>query len=395
MRIFLEKRLERSRTAGLLVPVVALILALLFCAVLLLIFGANPWRTYAAMAEGAFGTWPAFLSGNSYALNETLLRAIPLMLTGLAVGIAFRMLFWNIGAEGQLVWGAIAATWAALFLPEQLGGMPAWSYLPTMILAAFLAGAVWGLIPAILRAYLGVNEIITTLMLNYVALLFMQYLYTGPWKDPAGFGFPGTARFEPEARLPRIPPIELGDFTLQLGRVHYGIVMALILALFLWLILDRTKWGLEIKVIGKNVAAARYAGMNIGQNMLLVMLISGGLAGLAGFSQVAGVAFRLQNGIAVGDGFTAIIVAWLAQLNPWAILLVSVLMAGLSTGGDQLQISMGLPAAVSGVLQGSILFFVLGANVFVNYRLRIIWPKRPDSTRGESIPATSTSSEGG
>lgn len=375
MRLVLEKRLQRSRLAEFLVPLIAVGLALIFCAFLLLAFGADPIETYRAMWQGAFGTWAEFTSGNSYALNETLLKAIPLILAGLAVGIAFRMLFWNIGAEGQLVWGAIAATWVALFLPDVVGGLPSWMVLALMMVAAFLAGALWGIIPAALKAYLRVNEIITTLMLNYVALLWMQYLYTGPWKDPAGFGFPGTAQFPREFWLARIAPIEIGTFTLQLGRVHYGIVIGIIAAALIWLILARTKWGLEIKVIGENPQAARYAGMDIARNIILVMLISGGLAGLAGFSQVAGVAHRLQNGIAVGDGFTAIIVAWLAKLNPWAIILVSVLMAGLTTGGDQLQISMGLPAAVSGVLQGSILFFVLGANVFVNYRLRVIRPQ--------------------
>jgi general nucleoside transport system permease protein len=360
MRLILEKRLERSRLAEFLVPVIAVVLALIFCGFLLMAFGANPLETYTAMLRGAFG--------QRYNVSETLLKAIPLMLTGLAVGIAFRMLFWNIGAEGQLVWGAIGATWAALFLPRYVEWLPIWSILPLMLISAFVAGAIWGLIPGVLKAYLRVNEIITTLMLNYVALLWMQYLYTGPWKDPMGFGFPGTAQFPREVWLPRIP--------LDLGRVHYGIVIALIAAVIIWIILSYTKWGLEIKVIGENPQAARYAGMDIARNIIFVMLISGGLAGLAGFGQVAGVAHRLQNGIAVGDGFTAIIVAWLAKLSPWGILLVSVLMAGLSTGGDQLQISMGLPAAVAGVLQGSILFFVLGANVFVNYRLRIIRPQQ-------------------
>jgi general nucleoside transport system permease protein len=360
MRLVLEKRLERSRTAEFLVPILSVVLALIFAGFLLLLFGANPIETYAAMARGAFGA--------RYNISETLVKAIPLMLTGLAVGVAFRMLFWNIGAEGQLVWGAIAATWVALFLPDYVGGLPGWSFIPLMILAAFLAGAMWGLIPAVMKAYLRVNEIITTLMLNYVALLWMQYLYTGPWKDPRGFGFPGTAQFPREVWLPRLAP-ELG-----LGRVHYGLIIAIVAAVVIRLLLSRTKWGLEVKVIGKNPEAARYAGMDIARNIVLVMIISGGLAGLAGYSQVAGVAFRLQSGIAVGDGFTAIIVAWLAKLNPWSILLVSILMAGLSTGGDQLQIAMGLPAAVAGILQGSILFFVLGADVFVNYRLRIVRP---------------------
>ncbi len=356
MQLILERRLSRPRHIEFLFPLIALGLALIFSGVLLWIFGANPFETYGAMATGAFG--------QRYHISETLLRAIPLMLTGLAVGIAFRMLFWNIGAEGQFVWGVIAATWVALFLPDLIGGMPQWAFLPAMIAAAFVAGAIWGLIPAILKTALGVNEIITTLMFNYVALLWMQYLYTGSWKDPEGFGFPGSAQFPEHAWLPRLP--------IDLGRVHYGLVMAVLAAFLLWLVLDRTKWGLEIKVIGKNPQAARYAGMNIARNVLLVMCVSGGIAGLAGFSQVAGVAHRLQNGIAVGDGFTAIIVAWLAKLNPWAILLVSIVLAGLSTGGDQLQITIGLPAAVAGVLQGSILFFVLGADVFVNYRVRVI-----------------------
>ncbi|RME63578.1 MAG: ABC transporter permease [Caldilineae bacterium] len=356
MRIVLEPRLTRSRALEWGTPLISVALALVFSGALLAIFGANPWETYVAMAKGAFG--------ERYAISETLVKAIPLLLTGLAVSIAFRMLFWNIGAEGQLAWGAVAATWVALFLPERLDGLPGWAFLPLMFLAAFAAGALWGVIPGLLKAYLNVNEIITTLMLNYVALLWMQYLYTGPWKDPQGFGFPGTAQFPQEAWLPRMP--------LNLGRVHYGLALGLVAAVLLWFVLSRTKWGLEIKVIGENPQAARYAGMDIARNMVLVMIISGGLAGLAGFSQVAGVAHRLQNGIAVGDGFTAIIVAWLAKLNPWGVVLVSFLMAGLSTGGDQLQITMGLPAAVAGVLQGSILFFVLGGDVFTKYRLRIL-----------------------
>lgn len=370
MQFVLERRLQRPRYIEFLFPLIALCLALIFGGVLLWIFGANPLETYVAMAMGAFG--------QRYNVSETLVKAIPLMLTGLAVGISFRLLFWNIGAEGQFAWGVIAATWAALFLPEQIGGLPEWAFLPLMIGSAFVAGAIWGLIPALLKTYLRVNEIITTLMFNYVALLWMQYLYTGPWKDPQGFGFPGTAQFPQHAWMSRLP--------VDLGRVHYGLVMALVAAFVIWIILDRTKWGLEIKVIGHNPEAARYVGMNITRNVLLIMCISGGLAGLAGFSQVAGVAHRLQNGIAVGDGFTAIIVAWLAKLNPWSILLVSILMAGLSTGGDQLQITMGLPASVSGVLQGSILFFVLGADVFTNYRPRVI-RSRPQQT-SEPTPSS-------
>ncbi len=357
MRIAFERRLEPSRLTAILVPIVSFFLALIMGGILLLAAGANPIETYKAMFDGAFGT--------NYARSETLVKAIPLMLTGLAVSIAFRMRFWNIGAEGQLVMGAIATTWIPLFVLHD-SGLSAGVLLLIMGVAAFAGGALWGLIPAALKAFLRVNEIITTLMLNYVAILMLDYLYTGPWKDKEGYGFPGTASFKEMAALPRLPE------WLDAGRVHWGLLIAIIAALLIWILLSRTKWGYEIRVIGENPNAARYAGINLVRNILLVMILSGGLAGLAGYGQVAGIAFRLQKGIAVGDGFTAIIIAWLAKLHPVGVLLVAVLMAALSVGGDQITITMGLPAAMARVLQGAILFFVLGGDIFVRYRLRIL-----------------------
>lgn len=362
MGLRLEKRMEPSRAANILVPILSVVLALLAGAVLLWLAGVSPLETYRAMLEGAFGS--------AYAISETLVRATPLMLTGLAVSIAFRMLFWNIGAEGQLAMGAFAAAGVALFLPEAIPGLPGWTLLPLMILAAFAAGAAWGLIPASLKAFLGVNEIITTLMLNYVAILWIQYLYYGPWKDPQGFGFPGTAPFPEAAWLPRLKDTPWLPQIVDTGRVHYGLGLAILAAILIWIVLDRTRWGYEIKVIGENPRAARYAGISIVRNILLVMILSGGLAGLAGFSQVSAVSHRLQQGIVVGDGYTAIIVAWLARLNPFGVLLVALLLAGLFVGGDQIQITMGLPASVALVLQGAILFFVLGGNFFTQYRIR-------------------------
>lgn len=356
-----EKRLTPSRTASFLVPVLSFVLALLFGALLLALVGANPLTTYRAMLEGAFGTPELWARGQYYNLTETLVKATPLMLTGLGVAIAFRMLFWNIGAEGQLVMGGFAAGAVALWFPELLPFVPGWAYIPLMIVAGVLGGALWGLIPAMLKAYLKVNEIITTLMLNYIAILWVQHLYYGPWKDPHGFGFPGTAQFPEYAWLPRI-----------VGRVHWGLIFAVVIAFLLWLVLDRTRWGYEIRLIGENLTAARYAGISITRNVVLVMLVSGGLAGLAGMVEVAGISHRLQQGLAVGYGFTAIIVAWLGKLNPWAVLLVAFLLAALLVGGDQLQISMGLPASIALVLQGAILFFMLGGEIFTRYRLRII-----------------------
>lgn len=359
MQIVLERRLEPSRLMAILVPIVSFILALVVGGILLLTAGADPIETYKAMFDGAFGS--------DYARSETLIKAIPLMLTGLGVSIAFRMLFWNIGAEGQLVMGAMATAWLPLFV-FRASNLSSGTLLVLMGIAAFAAGALWGLIPALLKAYLRVNEIITTLMLNYVAILFLGYLYTGPWKDKEGFGFPGTASFKEMAALARLPK-DLG-----FGRVHVGIIIAIIAAFLLWLVLSRTKWGYEIRVIGENPEAARYAGISLVRNILLVMILSGGLAGLAGYGQVAGIAHRLQKGIAVGDGFTAIIIAWLAKLHPIGVLLVAVLMAALSTGSDQITITMGLPAAMARVLQGAILFFVLGGEIFVRYRLRVVRP---------------------
>lgn len=348
MSIFFEKRLKRSRWATFLVPILSFVLALVAGSLFLVIFDVDPLEAYRVMAEGAFGS--------RYAFSETLVKAIPLVLTGLGVSIAFRMLFWNIGAEGQLAMGGIAASYIALFLAD---GMPGPLVLPLMILVAVLAGAIWGLIPAFLKAWVGVNEILTTLMMNYIAILLVEYLYIGPWRDPEGYGFPGTAAFPEVAQLPRFS-----------GRVHAGLVLGILAAVIVWFILTRTRWGYEIRVIGENPRAAKYAGIGISRNIILVMLLSGGLAGLAGMSEASGLTRHLQ-GITVGYGYTAIIVAWLAMLNPWAVVLVSVLMGALLVGGDQIQVALQTPAAVAQVLQGAILFFVLGGTIFTNYRIRL------------------------
>jgi ABC-type uncharacterized transport system permease subunit len=347
--IVFEKRLTRSRWAAVLVPICSVILALGVGALILIIFGINPLRAYQVMLQGSLGS--------GYALSETLVKAIPLMLTGLGISIAFRMLFWNIGAEGQLAMGGIAAAYVALFLSDRLSPP---LVIPMMFVLAALAGALWGLIPAVLKATIGVNEILTTLMMNYIAILLVEYLYLGPWRDPEGYGFPGSAPFPEVAWLPRLT-----------GRVHAGLIIAILAAVLLWFILTRTRWGYEIRVIGENARAARYTGISIGRNVVLVMLLSGGLSGLAGMAEVAGLTRRLY-GLTVGYGYTAIIVAWLANLNPWGVLLVAFLMGALLVGGDQIQIAMQTPAAVALVLQGAILFFVLGGSIFVNYRVRVI-----------------------
>lgn len=353
MRIVFEKRRTFSRKAIFLVPLVSFFISLFLTAILLAIFGANPFLTYAAMFRGAFGSWPNF--------TETLVKAIPLMLTGLGVLIAFRLKFWNIGAEGQLTFGGIAAAWVALFWTPYLSD---WMVLPVAIMMGMLAGAMWAGIPAFLKVRLKVDEVLTTLMLNYVAILFSEHLYYGPWRDPKGFGFPGTSQFPDMAWLPRIA-----------GRAHLGLIFALILALVVWFILNRTRWGFELEVIGNNPVAAQTQGINISRNIMIALFIGGALSGLAGVCEVTGISHRLQQGLSLGYGYTAIIVAWLAQLNPFASILVSLLIAALLVGGDQVQMMMRLPAAMGLVLQGMLLFPMLAGSLFTEYKIRLIRSK--------------------
>jgi general nucleoside transport system permease protein len=233
--------------------------------------------------------------------------------------------------------------------------------LPAMLVAALVAGAAWALVPAWLRAWRGVNEIITTLMLNYVAVLWVNYLVYGPWKDPAGHNFPFSPRFPDNATLGR-----MGD-----GQLHTGLFVPIVAAVVLVLVLARTRWGYELRVVGENAEAARYAGMNVRSTVLTAMLVSGGLAGVAGMVQVAGIIHLLNGQLSANYGYTAIIVAWLARLHPIAVLVVSVLFGALVNGGYAVS-QEGIPQALGAVLQGTILFFVLGiGDVLTRYRVRI------------------------
>lgn len=342
----IEKRLVPSSVAYVVIPCISIFLALLVGSVSLYFSGHDPLVIYHKMFTGAFGS--------RYGITETIVKAIPLTLTGLGVALAFRMQLWNIGGEGQLYMGAFAATWVALTFP----GGGAWWVMPAMVLLGMLAGGFWALLPAIPRALWGVNEIITTLMLNYVAIFWVDYLVYGPWKDPAGFNFPLTAVFSPAAVLP-------GLFD---SRIHAGLFFGLIGAVILYVVIYHTRWGYEIRVTGENPDTARYAGMNTTRNIMLVMLLSGALCGLAGMAEVSGIAQRLQHGLSPGFGYTAIIVAWLSRLNPFAIILVAFLFGGLQVGGYIVQTS-GIPSSMVYMLQGLLLFFVLGGELLTGYRL--------------------------
>jgi simple sugar transport system permease protein len=350
MGVRLDRRLERSRKLEYLVPVVSVLLALFVAAFLLLATGRNPLQAYGQMFTEAFGS--------AYGFSEVLVKATPLILCGLGVMLAFKMLFWNIGAEGQLHMGAWGAT--AVVMTGWEGS--AWLMIPAMMIAAMLAGAAWALIPAFLKVRLKCNEIITTLLMNYVAILWVAHFIYGPWKDPVSFGFPMTKQFPVGAQL-----LRFGD-----SRVHLGFVLALLTAVILYFLQEKSRWGFEVAVTGGNPNAAEYAGMSSGRNIILVMLLSGGLAGLAGMAEVSGIQLKLLKDIsphAAPYGYTAIIIAWLARRNPWGVVLVSILMGGLYVGGETVQITMKLPVNIVLIIQALILFFVLGGDILSRYRL--------------------------
>lgn len=347
LRIYFEKRKSYSRLTAVLTPVISFAVSLILTGIMLAAFNINPFETYANMFAGAFGTWIDF--------TETLVKAIPLILTSLGVAVAFKLKFWNIGAEGQLVFGGIAASGVALFWSSWL---PPFLVLPAAIIAGAAAGGLWAGVPAFLKVKLNVDETLTTLMLNYVAILAYDGIYNGPWRDPQGFGFPGSAQFPQVAWLPRLS-----------GRAHMGLIFALIIAAVLWFALYRTKWGFELQMIGQNKKAAKVLGVNIGRNIILALLVSGAISGIAGACEVTGIARRLQQGLSLGYGYTAIIIAWMSRLNPAACVPIAVLMAGLLVGGDSVQIMMGVPASMGKVMQGMILFPMLAGSIFTEYKL--------------------------
>lgn len=351
-RLHIEQRIEQPRWLIWLSPVILVVAALLIGAILLQLAGANPWLVYYRMAEIAFG--------DLYGLSDTTIKATPLILAGLGVSLAFRMKLWNIGAEGQLFLGAFMASGVALhWLPAET---PKVILLTAMALAAAVGGALWGVIPGLLKAKLNVNEIITSLMLNYVAIQWNNFFVYGPWSQ-GGFGL--TPTFEKNAWLPRFADYAKSIPAFQGITAHVGIFLAIILAIILWIVFRRSKWGFEINIIGDNPRAAYYAGINLSRNTMLIMALSGALAGLAGFSEISGVVHRLQERFSPGYGFTAIIVAWLARLNPLTIILVAYLFGGLLVGGDAIQ-----PMGVAQMLQGVILFVVIGGELLLTYRIR-------------------------
>jgi ABC-type uncharacterized transport system permease subunit len=325
----------------------AVVAALVATAVVMAVAGYNPFTVYYKMIEGSTMT--------AYRFKETINKAIPLITLSLGVAVAFKMKFWNIGGEGQFYLGAFGAALVAFKAPN----LPMWLMLPAMILCGMLLGGLWALIPAILKGKFGTSETLVTLMLNYIATKWITYLQYGPWKDPKASGFPKMPKFVDAAVLPKV-----------LG-VHAGWILTLVAVALVWVLFRRSKLGYEIAVLGESEATARYAGMNTTRTMLIAVLLSGGLCGLAGMMQASAVERSLSDVLSGGMGFTAIITAWLARLNPPAIVGVCFFFAILLQGGSYLQTSMQIPSSVASIIQGVVLFFVLASEFFVQYKIQI------------------------
>ncbi|MCL2807182.1 MAG: ABC transporter permease [Coriobacteriia bacterium] len=324
---------------------IAFLLALLAGGLLILALGHNPLSVYKDMVLGAWGT--------PTVIRETVKLTVPLLVSALALGLAFRMKFWNIGGEGQIMMGAVAAG-AFGFFTAHIFSAPVLTAL--MLLAGMLAGGIYGFIPSYFKARWNTNEILFTLMLNYVALAFIKFLMNGPWKAQG-------------SSFPRMPMLVTGARLEQVGGVHWGWILALVLVVIAWIYFNKTKHGYEVSVVGMSSDTARYAGINVRRVIMRTMFISGALCGLVGVMQFAGVDYTITEGITGYVGFTAIIVAWLAKMNPYGMLVVSVFIAMLKRGSNTIHTIYKIPASASDVLIGIIFFFMIGCEFFIRYKV--------------------------
>jgi ABC-type uncharacterized transport system permease subunit len=336
---------------GIALPLVAILATLALCSTLIALAGANVLDAYGALFAGALGS--------RFNLVETVVKAAPLVLTGLAVAVAFRAKFWNIGAEGQLLAGAMAAAFVGA-----REGLPAWSLVPAMVLAGALAGAATAALPAAVRVHLKVDEVVATLMLNFVIFYAMMAMLDGPWKDPLS-GYPDSPDIRMDAEFPVL---------LRGTRLHLGVLLAGLAALAIWLLIRWTTLGFQIRVVGANPRAAAHGGIAVGRVMLLAAAISGALAGLAGVGEVAGLHYQVMASLSPGYGYTGIVVAMLAALNPLGVVPSALFFAAVATGAESMSRQTGVPVFLGDVIQGVALICMLTALLFTGYRLRMRRP---------------------
>ena len=365
--IRLTKRQNMAKSKIWLIRLGALVFAIILGGLVFLIAGANPLTAYGTILSGSLGK----VTG----IRQVVKTAVPLLGTALALAPCFAMRYWNIGAEGQITMGAMAATFFALNMAQS---MPSPVLLLVMGIASIIFGAIWAGIPALFKASWGTNETLFTLMMNYIAIGIVGWLQGGPWE-----GKPGSQiipMFDNAAVLPKV-----------LG-VHIGWIIVLVLTAFMYVYMSKTKHGYEIKVLGESENTARYAGMNVTKVTIRTACLSGGIAGLVGFMVASGANQTLYSDVAGGVGFTAITVTWLAQLNPFAMVAISLMLAVLSKGASSIQTSLGVPASISDIITGIILLCMLGCEFFINYKM-IFRGKEEHKHAEPATPAVKTAGE--
>ena len=362
MRLVLEKRVERSTAIAIASPLIAIALTLVTAAILFAVMGKNP-----IAALDVYFMEPLT---DPYSLEEIAVKATPLVMIAVGLSLCYIANVWNIGAEGQFIVGAVCGSWLAV----RTNGTDVGPWLlPVMLVLGAIGGALYALVPAICRVYFGASEILTSLMLVYIANLGMDYLVRGPWRDPQGLNFPTTAAFDPAASVPTL---------IEGSRLHAGAIIALVVVMLATVLLGRMIMGFEIRLVGAAPRAARFSGFNADRLVIFTFMISGALAGLAGIIEVAGPVGHLDPGVSSGLGFTAIIVAFLGRLNPIGILIAGLFLALTFIGGENAQISMKVSNDLTRVLQGILLFYVLACDSLVVYRIRLIETVRKPAHAG-------------
>ncbi len=349
----LEKRARASPAALVLAPIAAAVFTLVVSSLLVLWAGAPVGQTYALLVKGGFGS--------VFALSETFTRAIPLMLTGLAAAVAFRARLFNIGAEGQLYAGALAAVAVGGLHGGSGYEVSPWVLFPLMMLAAALAGAALLLGPALLKAKMGVDEVVTTLLLNFIMLLLVSLMLDGPMKDPTAMGWPQSVALQSDLELSRL---------IAQTRLHTGLIGAVALAVGLWALLKYTVTGFDIRAVGANARAAAFAGVPITRTVVLVAVLSGALAGLAGAIEVAGRTGYVTLDMSPGYGYSGIVIAMLAALHPLGVVAGSVFVAGVLVGADSMSRAVNVPTYIADVIVAASLISVLIATLFTQYRVK-------------------------
>ncbi len=358
-RSFLSGVLQEAVSGSVLVPILAILTAMIVGGVVIAMAGGNPFAAYLGLAEGAFGSAKAW--------SETAVWATPYIFAGLAVALAFKGGLFNIGAEGQLALGAVVSAWIGYALPDILGiSLPPVIHVLLAIGIGMFTGALWAAIPGWLKAYTGGHEVINTIMMNYIALNMTSYLLNGPMKDPSPTNV--IARTPLIAESARMPVLFEGY------RVHWGFVLALVIAFLTWWLLQKTTLGFEIRTVGANPDAAKYAGINVKRIIILTMALSGMLAGMAGTVEVTALNYRHELGFSVGYGFDAIAIALLGKTHPLGVVLASILFAAMRNGATRMQFLTQIPVDVISVIQALILLFV-AADAIVRYIYRIRAPE--------------------